>query len=122
MLEILSGLPMPAWLVAGLALGAWLAKPVGEMVRVLTGRQSAVETARADRIVDLEDLIDLMRKALDKGRIRESALASVADVLIFAIDHVADPPPALTQLRARALAVLQDARAQIETINQETRA
>lgn len=110
MTELLNGLPLPAWLAAGIALGAWLARPIGEMLRLLTGRKS-----------DLEEVIDLLRKALDKGRIRESAAWALVDLFIFAIDHWADPPPAIAELRDRARSVLEDAQRHIQTINEEPR-
>lgn len=62
-------------------------------------------------------LVDLLRRALDKGRIREGALANVVELLVFAIDHVEDPSPAILQLRERATDVLELAHAQLQRIS-----
>lgn len=62
-------------------------------------------------------LVDLLRKALDKGRIRENALASVVELLIFAIDHVESPSAAVLALRARAADVLEQAHRHLQDIN-----
>lgn len=56
------------------------------------------------------DLVNELRKALDRGRIRENGLVVCCDLLIFAIDHMDEQTPAIVELRARAHAVLVDAR------------
>jgi hypothetical protein len=56
---------------------------------------------------DKEKLIDALRKALDKGRVRESAYCGALDALIVGIDHLIDPPPALVAARTRALARME---------------
>lgn len=57
------------------------------------------------------DLAHELRKALDRGRIRENALAVCCELLVYAIDHFeGEPSKAVLELRARALVVLEDAR------------
>lgn len=58
------------------------------------------------------DIVTEFRKALDRGRIRENALATACELLIYAIDHTEKPSRAVLELRARACAVLLDARRQ----------
>lgn len=96
--------------------------------RLLTGasareeREEAAElTRQAARIGSLEELIDLLRHALDKHLIRESAIVSAAELLIVminqALDQLDDPPPALLRSRDRAMAILTTAQSQIREIN-----
>lgn len=57
------------------------------------------------------DLVDELRKALDRGRIRENALVVCCELLVYAIDHMeGEQSRAVRDLRARALEVLLDAR------------
>lgn len=60
-----------------------------------------------------EALIGALRKALDKGRVRENAYCGALDALIIGIDHIADPPPALVAARARALELMESAHCQL---------
>lgn len=59
------------------------------------------------------DLVTELRKALDRGLVRESAAVVACEHLVFAIDMIPDPPPSVLELRARALAVLEDARSRM---------
>lgn len=89
-------------------------REVGEIERMLSeiGRQAA-------RITDLEDLINLLRKALDKHLMREAAIASAAEFVIAIVKMVPDPTAEMIHLRDRAEQLLRDAKAQISTINQQ---
>jgi hypothetical protein len=78
-------------------------------------------TRQAARIADLEELVDLLRKALDKHLMRESAVASAAQFIVAIVQMVADPTPEMIRLRDRAEQLLIDARAHIVTINNERR-
>lgn len=125
-----------AALAAGVLLGTAAPWPLKAAWTWLAGRRAAAKrelqaergaaVAEAERlaarVTELEDLVDLLRKALDKHLIRESAIAAIAELLIFAIDHVPDPGDAIASLRRRALAILVDARAHISAINSEPRA
>ena len=80
--------------------------------------QQMTETARlASQLADRDDLVDLLRKALDKHLIRESAVASACELLIALVHMVDIPTPAMLRMRDRALEVLEDARAHIGGIN-----
>lgn len=77
------------------------------------------EIARqAERNSDLEELVDLLRKALDKHLIRESAIASVCELLIALARLVEQPSAAMLHIRDRAQQLLEDARAQTIRIDQ----
>jgi hypothetical protein len=60
-----------------------------------------------------ERLIDALRKALDKGRVRENAYCGALDALVIGIDHLEDPHPALLAARARALEIMETAHCHI---------
>lgn len=60
-----------------------------------------------------EDRIEILRKALDKRLIRENAYCGALDALVFGIDHLEDPGPALLAARARALEIMETAHSQI---------
>jgi hypothetical protein len=60
-----------------------------------------------------ERLIEILRKALDKGRVRENAYCGALDALIIGIDHLEDPPPALLAARLRALEIMETAHCQL---------
>lgn len=78
-------------------------------------------TRQAARIADLEELVDLLRKALDKHLMRESAVASAAQFIVAIVQMVSDPTPEMVRLRDRAEQLLIDARAHIDSINNERR-
>jgi hypothetical protein len=98
-------------------LRAWLLRS-GETA---AAREQSEATRLLARVADLEDLIDLLRKALDKHLIRESSVVTLAELLINMIeqmlDHIVDPPPALLRTYERALELLKLARAQLDKIN-----
>jgi hypothetical protein len=60
-----------------------------------------------------KELVEVLRKALDKGRVRENAYCGALDALIAGIDHLPDPPPALRSARARALERMEAAHCQL---------
>lgn len=60
-----------------------------------------------------EDLIEILRKALDKGRVRENAYCGALDTFISAVDGLEDPPLALVAARARALERMELAHCQL---------
>lgn len=67
----------------------------------------------ATRADHREALIDALRKALDKGRVRENAYCGALDALVLGIDQLDDPPPALVAARTRALERMELAHCQI---------
>jgi hypothetical protein len=50
-----------------------------------------------------QDLIEVLRKALDKGRVRENAYCSALDCFISAVEALPNPPASLVAARSRAL-------------------
>lgn len=114
-----AGMPWPvkaAWrLLHGQALREER-KTDGEVQRMLAeiGRQAA-------RIAELEDLVDLLRRALDKHLMRESSVASAAQFIVAILHMVPDPTPEMMRLRDRAERLLIDARAHLNAINGERR-
>lgn len=76
---------------------------------------------QATRIADLEDLVDLLRKALDKHLMRESAVANAAQFIVAIIQMVPNPTPDMMRLRDQAEKLLRDARAHISSINNQKR-
>lgn len=70
-------------------------------------------TRRATKVDDRERLVDVLRQALDKGRIRENAYCGALDALIAGIDNLPNPSPALVAARGRALDRLEIAHSQI---------
>jgi hypothetical protein len=113
MFETVAAMPWQAWLAAAQFLTLIFWKPLTGFVGLTRGDR----TREQGRIEKLEDLIDELRRALDKGRVRESAIAAVAELLIFAIDHVEEPSSAMLELRARALEVLELAHAHLQGLN-----
>ena len=61
------------------------------------------------RVGVLEELVDLLRKALDKHLIRESAIASACELLIALAGLMPTPSGAMLQMRDRAQQLLEDA-------------
>jgi hypothetical protein len=59
------------------------------------------------------ELIEILRKALDKGRVRENGYCGALDAFITAVDSLENPPPSLLYARARALARMEEAHCQI---------
>jgi hypothetical protein len=116
----------------GVAIGGVAPWPVKALWRALRGdsERHAVQ-ARLDaerdadafarhtkRIGDLEELVDLLRKALDKHLIRESAIASACELLIALAKLVPDPSGGMLHIRERAQQLLEDARAHTLRIDQ----
>lgn len=60
-----------------------------------------------------EELVEVLRKALDRGRVRENAYCGALDALIMGIDQLEDPPTALLAARQRALQRMEQAQRRI---------
>lgn len=108
-----SALPWEAWLAAAQVLALVFWKPLSGLTSIFFGARSREQL----RIEHLEDAIDELRRALDKGRVRESAVVAVCELLIFAIDHVQDASSAVLNLRGRALEVLELAQAHLKNFD-----
>lgn len=57
--------------------------------------------------------VEILRKALDKGRVRENGYCGALDAFITGVDALPHPPPALVAARARALARMEEANRQL---------
>jgi hypothetical protein len=116
----------------GVVIGTAAPWPLKAVWQVLRGRseretvqanlgaaRDAAEFARlTKRASDLEELVDLLRKALDKHLIRESAIASACELLIALAKLVPDPSGAMLHIRDRAQQLLEDARAHTLRVDQ----
>lgn len=69
------------------------------------------------RLGSLEHLVDALRRALDKGRLREDALAQVLGVLIFGLRQIEELSPVLTDAIERAIEILETAQTQLQRIS-----
>jgi regulator of sirC expression with transglutaminase-like and TPR domain len=106
------------------ALWQWMHGAGARRERQVSGEVSrlmAEITRQAARITDLEDLIDLLRKALDKHLMRESAVANAAQFIVAIIQLVPEPTADMMRLRDQAEQLLRDARAHVASINDERR-
>lgn len=115
----------------GVAIGnraPWLFGMVLRMVRGQAARDAAAKAADAvreqseiERITarcsDLDDLVDTLRRALDRHLIRESAIASACELLIALVAMVPRPTEPMLRIRDRAQQLLEDARAQTSKMN-----
>jgi hypothetical protein len=67
----------------------------------------------ATRADHREALIEALRKALDKGRVRENAYCGALDALIIGIEGLPSIPPSLVAARDRALERMESAHCQL---------
>lgn len=95
----------------------WLFAALARLLRGQAVREETEAVRLTRRIGDLEDLIDTLRKALDRHLIRESAIASACELLIMLAALVPKPSEAMLRIRDRAQQLLEDARAQTSKIN-----
>lgn len=105
MIALLATWPASVWVVLIPLLGASLAWPANRLwaLYVKTGDRSE---RREDR---LEDMVDLLRRALDKGRIRENGLVTGFELLLLSLDVLEDPHPAIVSAKQRACEILMRA-------------
>lgn len=96
--------------LAGAALSGgllqWLGKPAWHWL----GRNSEREISR-------EEHIALLRKALNKAGIRESATVSICDLLLIALEMVEQLPPAAERAKQQARLKLADVVRTLERIS-----
>jgi signal transduction histidine kinase len=72
------------------------------------------EIARlAERNGDLEDLVDLLRRQLDRALTRGNAALTIARILLFAVDQEPKPSRAMIAAREQARQVIAGADAQM---------
>jgi hypothetical protein len=69
------------------------------------------------RVESLEALVEVLRRALDKVRLREDALAQVLGVLIFGLRQVEDLSPGISDAIERAIDILESAQDRLGRLN-----
>lgn len=107
MIGTLAAWPLSAWLTVLPLLAACLGW-LGKQLWLFFVRRSARFERREEAATAL---VDLLRRALDKGLIRENGLASTCEILTIAIQHVPEPRPVIIELAVqRALEHLTKAR------------
>lgn len=94
--------PGSSWLPAGAGLVAGL---IG-LVRWAAGR-------RVSRVQSLEELVDLLRRELDKSLVRGNATLTMARILLFAVDQEPEPSAAMIAARDHAREVIAEAAKQL---------
>jgi hypothetical protein len=118
---------LPAALGGAAVAGAapWPLKALWRLVRGQAERDDQREAAELERLLgqimqqtarngQLEDLIDLLRRELDKALVRGNASLTVARILLFAVDQDPRPTPAMIAARDQARAVITAADEQIK--------
>lgn len=112
---IVAAWPLSAWLAMLPLAGAALWTPL----KLLLERESKNDAAQLQhdvttleamvaRCQNLEDIIDVLRVALDRGRIRENALITVAELLLFGMRQMHETPE-IKRLRQRCAEILMHA-------------
>jgi hypothetical protein len=69
------------------------------------------------RVESLEALVEVLRRALDKIRLREDALAQVLGVLIFGLKSIENISPPVADAIERAIGILEGVQAHLEHIS-----
>jgi hypothetical protein len=128
MFEFLERLPLEGWIALLSLAGAALWKPI----ELLTGHLKSSGAAEAsadvkreeidasrdgtliqqllDRAHDLEAMLEVLRKALDKNLVRENAVVTAAELLLGIVELIDEPTPAMKAMRIRAIDILELAR------------
>lgn len=114
-LEAIRAWPLSAWLALAPLVGAALWTPAKAFLARAQTRErhqlehdaSALEQMVA-RCHNLEDIVDVLRVALDRGRIRENALITVAELMLFGIRHLHESPE-IAALKLRCEEILKAA-------------
>lgn len=113
-------LPIAGGVLVG-ASAPWPAKALWGWIRGSQASQLAREANELQRLAaqleDALDLVDLLRKALDKHMIRWGAVASACELLIALVRMIDKPTPAMRDMKEQARRLLDDARAHLTSIN-----
>lgn len=123
---------MPALVgLGGLAVAPWPIKALwrlwrgpAEKATAAAAREARSVEAELERLLaeiarltarhgDLEELVDLLRRELDKALVRGNATLTMARILLFAVDQEPKPSPAMIAARAQAQQVIKAADAQM---------
>lgn len=121
--------------LVGVAVGSAVPWPLKALWRLLRGdveradrraqAEATREAAELERLLaeiarltarhgDLEDLVDLLRRELDKALVRGNATLTMARILLFAVDQEPKPSPAMIAARDQARRVISAADDQIK--------
>ena len=110
--------------LVGVAFGATLPWPFKALWRLIRGsperEATAAETA-AERDSDMiqrlltrahevESMLEVLRKALDKNLVRENAVVTAAELLLGIVELIEKPSAAMKVMRLRAIDILALAR------------
>lgn len=116
-------MPLPLALAAAFALG--LLPFAGQLALAwLKPHRSAPLHARGwDRVGILEKMIDILRIALDKGRVRENAVVRALDVVLLVLDMIEeehpDLAPRIAKAKEHAREIMAEARAHARAMTGE---
>lgn len=85
------------------------------------GRRLGYQATREqNRTETLEQLVEVLRRAIDKVRLREDALAQVLGVLIFALRQVEDLSPTIADAIERAIEILEGAQDRLARLGSQS--
>lgn len=100
-------------------LAAFLSGPLlYEAIKWLWRNLTKAADRELTRVESLEALVEVLRRALDKIRLREDALAQVLGVLIFGLKSIENISPPVADAIDRAIAILEGVQAHLEHINE----
>lgn len=102
-----------AAIIAAIGGGALLRSPFEAAWRWAKGSAER----EANRVGDLEQLVEVLRRAIDKVRLREDALAQVLGLLIFGLRHIEDLSPPIADAIERAIEILEGAKDQLSRLD-----
>lgn len=99
----------------------WPAKGVWRLLRGSPEREAAAAEAAAerdgdmiqrllDRAHDVETMLEVLRKALDKNLVRENSVVTAAELLLGIVEMIDNPSPSMKVMRLRAIEILTLAR------------
>jgi hypothetical protein len=108
------GIQEVAQIAGALGIGSALPWVFRTTLRLMSGSAEREQS----RSQNLEQLVEVLRRALDKVRLREDALAQVLGVLIFGLRQVEDLSPAISDAIERAIEILEGAQDRLVRINE----
>lgn len=116
--------PVIGGAAVGVVFGATIPWPLKALWRLLRGSPEREATAAEhaaerdgdmiqrllDRAHDVESMLEVLRKALDKNLVRENAVVTAAELLLGIVELIERPTPAMKTMRLRAIEILALAR------------
>lgn len=108
----------------GVVFGTALPWPFKALWRILRGTPEREATAAEvaaerdgdmiqrllDRSHEVETMLEVLRKALDKNLVRENSVVTAAELLLGIVELIDKPTPAMKAMRIRAIEILALAR------------